>query len=345
MTPAVAVHAIDASGTLVQLLGVDPVRGVAVVWEQTKRKRPFVVETIDVHSGEVVDRWEASGVPSVDQERIAATVAGARYWLHDGVPSAQLVPGTAHVAYRDGEAVRISDERGVLTDLFEGSNLNQREHLAPDGERAAWVWFAGTTDRFSLVVAPIVPDPSRKSAVDVDGWAQSGPLWTVDGRSVLLTATDTAHACLYRADVEPLELWTVACFDGASGMSLAVAGDHAALLVHHGFATAEARWLALPDGTELARVDGLAVQGSHTEDLLVDEHGRLAMLEPGGHGLVAVDLTTGKRGRLDLVGLSGLRASDFVDDGVVIALCRTRDTVDVLRVDLRALIASDLSGR
>lgn len=310
--------------------------GAAVVWRDGR------AYAVDVATGAMS---EPGPVRKDDAVRFGLLVGPGPWWSRDHQPRVQPIPGTDSYALRKGEALVLVDTNGIeQAVIVEGWNLDQKERISPDGHRVAWVRYLGASERYSVLAAPILDATYQNTRVaDGPGFPMAGPLWSHDSESLYFTSIEDRIACVNRADTEPImNIWQLQCVGGMQGASLVLSpdGGSAAFVLHKSPSAAEVWWLELPSGMVRSRAK-VVMQGTRTDDLLLSDGGLLIARGKGGKGLVVVDLADGATVTLEgSAAFEGLDVSSWIGPHETIALRRTAEGLDVVRIDARAALAT-----
>lgn len=287
---------------------------------------------------------EPGPVAKDDWVRFGQLVGPGPWWDRDFQPKVQPIPGTTDFAARKGEALVLIDSNGTEgTQIVEGWNLDQKERIGPDGKKVAWVRYLGASGRYSVISAPLVDSNyTNMHVADGPGYPMAGPLWSHDAISLYLTSIESKTACLIRADAEPaMEIWQLQCVGGMQGASLVMApsGNTAAFVLHKTPSHAEVMWIDLPGGIVKGQVKVL-MQGTRTNDLLLDDDGLLLARGAKGKGLVVVDLASGNAVTADASAtFEGLAVTSWTAPGQTVLVRRTDSQAAVVGIDARAVLA------
>lgn len=308
--------------------------GSAVLWRDGK------TYAVDTTYGTMT---EPGAVKKDDVARWGLLVGPGPWWNRDFQPQVQPVGSTGTFAARVGEALVWVDGGGTpISTLVDAYNLDQKERISPNGDRLAWVRYLGASEKYSIIAEPLGDTSTANTRIaDGDGYPMAGPLWSPDGASLYLTSVLHKEVCLVRADTEPLmELWQLQCVGGMQGGSLVVSpsGATAAFVIHKSVSSAEVWWVDLPSGNVRTKTK-VNLAGTRTTDLLLDDRGLLVARGARGKGLVVVDLDNGQVATADGgYTYQGIGASSWIAPGVTVAIRRTSDSAEVVRIDARELL-------
>lgn len=306
--------------------------GSAILWRDGR------TYAVDVTYGTMT---EPGAVKKDDIPRWAMLVGPGPWWNRDYLPRVQPIGATGTYAARVGEGLVWFDNGGTpISTLIDPYNLDQKERISPSGDRLAWVRYLGASERYSVIAEPL-GDPAHTHIADGDGYPMAGPMWSPDGASLYLTSVLRREVCLIRADTEPLmELWQLQCVGGMQGGSLVLSpnGKTAAFIVHKNASSADVWWVDLPSGNVRTQTK-VGIAGTRTDELLLDDSGLLVARGSRGKGLLAVDLANGQIATADGgYTYQGIGASAWIAPGVTVAIRRTADSAEVVRMDVRELL-------
>lgn len=306
------------------LLGVDAERRRAYIKLRARKPARYVIDTIDIDSGERLDRWRAgddqatrladydgrftplAGGHDADLERLAGMVSG---WSTRGRregsawPVADASPGGAHVVYmqapsggREGDWLFLHDVAGGREVRLGAQTVASYEaKFSPDGAYLAWRGCVGRRPcRYHLYLSTVADASKRRPPHRVDVISPRGPIWRPDGSAVLtLGETKSGERCVSETTPSP-KRWgrpktvTVACHPKLSEFVLAPDGGSLLFTWRDG-QDAVLNWRRLADPSSTP----IVAQLRQVSELTVSNGGKV--LADHEEGLLALDLEAGRR--------------------------------------------------
>lgn len=346
----------------VTLLGVDAKRLRAVVKLDSADPPRVAIDTIDLKSGERVDRWEATGAQAEramrgpaftslsgsfdkDLSRYAKLVGDLGPWhLRQplSAPTFAVDSGRKHVLFgstptdgSEGDWLFSMSEDGKHKRLDHGLRASYSPVFSPDGDRVAFVGCATSPCDYGVFLAKIGDDkPRRAPGIQ----RASAPMWTAAGDSVLTVGVRGAERCLFRIGRDAVTPKALHCVKGLEDVSFVQdpEGRTAALAGvrgEPGKQVVDVTWILLADSTVLGTQSIPRAVGSS----VLSASGLMALpMQRGAVG--AVDLVTGSSTIIpDSEGwFFGFEGARWVGDSlIVLRKVEGQKGYDVVAIDVR----------
>lgn len=317
--PSVVKHYQDDWFGGVTLLGVDGKKNHVVVRLEAHGPERLAVDTIDLHKGTRVDRWEAtperaktaqggsfaplSGSFESDATRFASILRELGPWhTRPALASPTFAVSARRAPFLFGSPATDGSQGDWLFSMRGDGAASRRVDqglvasyspvFGPDGETVVFRGCSGSPCDYGLFLVKVGEDRPRR-VTGIGG--ASPPAWNTDGSAVLTVGTRGNERCLFKVAVSPLSTpKALACVKGLEDVSFSQDPDGRTAVIAgvRGRAGAQAvdlTWVLLADGSVLANHTIPRAVGSS----VVSASGLLAMpMQKGAVGLL--DLVTGK---------------------------------------------------
>lgn len=353
----------------VTLLGVDAAKMRAVVRMEGREPARVVIDTIDLKTGQRVERWEAdedhakkairrdaafrplSDSVETDVSRFANVLDDLGPWhLRQPLssPSFAVSPRSRHVLYgvqptdgSQGDWLFAKPKDGSARRVDQGLVASYSPSFSPDGEAFAFVGCAQSPCDYGLFVARVNDDERPRRVAGIQ--RSTPPMWSANGESVLAVGSRAAERCLFKAPAAGGVAKALACTRGLEDVSFAQDPDGRTVAIGGvrgtpGKQVVDVTWVLVADGSVLGTQSVERAVGSS----VLSAAGLMAMpMQRGSVG--ALDLITGTSTVLPesegwFFGFEGAR---WIEDSLVLL----RKTGDEKGFDIVAIDVRKASGR
>ncbi|MFO0555332.1 MAG: hypothetical protein U0271_43550 [Polyangiaceae bacterium] len=339
--PEVVYEAPSGGQQSTRLFAVDTTAKRAFLSREAREpKRAYRIDTVDYESGKLVESWIASDAGS---EHWAGSRSLLQFAPLDGEFATDLArfaklaelsgrgvtrPGPLSALRAGATTVYGSEDRAWLATTTQPKRLSAPwpATLSPDGQRLAYPKEYAST---SVCVTPIA-DNKPVCTTSSDG-SVAALFWSRDATTIYsIVRKGLTDQCLVAiADKGVGAPREVKCAPLGEGIAFAQSPSGGSGLL---LTKTSATWVALPSFEAKGAIDGLALPTAPLlEELVVDDSGRFAILTDGGGSLVFGDVASKRTAkRLPEVYFEGIRATQFVGDGVLLLLERRKNGADAL---------------
>lgn len=352
----------------VRLLGVDAANMRAVVRVESQAPARIAIDTIDLRTGQRIDRWLAegkqaekamrstsftafSGTLEEDVSRFAKVLGDLGPWhLRSALsaPTFAVAPKRKHVLWgssptdgSEGDWLFATSESGAKARrVDQGLVASYSPVFSPDGDSVAFIGCSSSPCDYGLFVTKIGDDkPRRVSGIQ----KAKAPMWSATGDAVLTVGARAAEQCLFKAPTNSVTPRSVACVKGLEDVSFAQdpigrTGAVAGVRGVPGQQVVDVTWVLLADGTVLGTQTVDRAVGSS----VLSESGLLALPMQRG-AVAAVDLVTGTSTITPEADgwFFGFEGARWIDDTLILL----RKTPDVKGYEIVAIDIRKASGR
>lgn len=313
------------------LLGVDAARGEVFLRAELPGKTPrFVIDTIDLRTGALADRWEATPdrarklvggyprfvAPTGDDAsgltRFATMITRSGPWSTREAPSPltvrpsprgdRIIRGEAPAGGQDGDWLMMRDTATSQPRRLDvGLAASYAPNFSPDGQRVAWIGgharFArrGARVGYVLHVADLRTSPPTLTAIPTVRDVLRAPIWSADGARLFALGRVGARQCAYEVAIPSHKATSLWCHDGPLDLMVLPDG-HRALALASPAQGDGPRALRLLDARQQDGPVGAALQLKGVSGMgpfgLPHGDGRALVFTRHGQGIALIDLTS-----------------------------------------------------